>query len=86
MTDQKETNQTNEGLNEELSTDDLKSVSGGWTGERVKKVGGYTDGGGQAENISPRHSMDPTGSGSGMTLDDYNKKGSGLAGTDNWLR
>ena len=61
-----------EQVDEELSTDELKSVSGG-----------YTDGGGQAENRRPnlgKHQfpIDPTSSGSGMTLKDWKKSRQGV--------
>ena len=48
----------NEEVNEELSTDDLKSVSGGLTRELMNRG---------------RRPNDPTGTGSGMTRRDYDK-------------
>ena len=54
MTDTKE----NEEINEELSTDELKSVSGGLTRELMNRG---------------RRPNDPTGTGSGMTRHDYDK-------------
>jgi len=53
----------NEEINEELSTDELKSVSGGYT-YRPHQSGGYTD-----SDIDPYR----PGSGSGMTNEDYKK-------------
>ena len=54
MTNPKE----NEEINEELSTDELKSVSGGLTRELMNRG---------------RRPNDPTGTGSGMTRRDYDK-------------
>ena len=54
MTDPKES----EEINEELSTDELKSVSGGLTRELMNRG---------------RRPNDPTGTGSGMTRRDYDK-------------
>ena len=56
MTEPKE----NEEINEELSTDELKSVSGGFSDTRSRT------------ELRPR--MDPIGSGSGMTRRDYDKR------------
>ena len=53
-----EPKQTNEDINEELSTDELKSVSGGLTRELMNRG---------------RRPNDPTGTGSGMTRRDYDK-------------
>ncbi len=55
MTESKE---INEDINEELSTDELKSVSGGLTRELMNRG---------------RRPNDPTGTGSGMTRRDYDK-------------
>ena len=53
----------NEDINEELSTDELKSVSGGLTRELMNRG---------------RRPNDPTGTGSGMTRRDYDKRFGGI--------
>ena len=70
MTEPNETNQTNEDLNEELSTDELKSVSGGTitlsNGSPARTL--FTD-----TNGAPAQLKGPKGSGSGMTRDDFER-------------
>ena len=73
MLDPKETNQTNEELSEELSTDELKSVSGGvailgqangMKGNNMAACSGSTT----VADFKSGH-----GTGSGMTLKDWQK-------------
>ncbi|KZR64645.1 MULTISPECIES: CCRG-2 family RiPP [Prochlorococcus] len=71
MTNPKE----NEEMNEELSADELKSVSGGLRGQGSS---GDTVKGGSSEDFLAGH-----GSGSGMTKADFEKANkTGLAGWD----
>ena len=65
--------ESNEEINEELSTDQLKSVSGGFPGPISQK-------GSQGEDRFP---IDPKGSGSGMTRRDFERanKSSIVGGT-----
>ncbi|KGG24827.1 MULTISPECIES: bacteriocin [unclassified Prochlorococcus] len=62
----------NEDINEELSTDELKSVSGGVSGVGVEipRVANRQKKG--------RNPNDPTSSGSGMTLKDWKKRNIGI--------
>ena len=68
----------NEEINEELSTDELKSVSGGLTidkdGDLHFVESAFTDASGNSIS-SLRNPIDPkgSGSGSGMTNEDYKK-------------
>ena len=77
MTDPKE----NEEINEELSTDELKDVSGGWSWTMDQEGSAYRE-------VQSERPFDPRGSGSGMTKDDYRKskrnQGIGADLTDKW--
>ncbi|KGG24828.1 MULTISPECIES: hypothetical protein [unclassified Prochlorococcus] len=80
MTEANETNKTNEDLNEELSSDELKSFSGGVSGAGIE-IPRVTN-----RQKKGRNPNDPKGSGSGMSLKDWEKSSDGtVSGGERWM-
>ena len=73
-------NETNEEVNEELSTDELKSVSGGWSQPKEEDCPLYV-GNIYPSGVKRRSPIDPQGSGSGKTTEDWMKSKEGKAWT-----